>query len=85
LDGSDKGTMSAMECKQQTSGLGMEQLNFPTPTPRAGVWELVRSKLFFFFSFETVVTEGYHDVSMFSTTVAEIASQQFLRTFLSFP
>jgi hypothetical protein len=49
LDGSDKGTMSAMECKQQTSGLGMEQLNFPTPTPRPGVLELVRSKLFFFF------------------------------------
>jgi hypothetical protein len=76
--------MSGMECKQQTSGLGMEQLNFPTTTPCAVVWELVRSELFFF-CLETVVTEGYNDVSMFSTTVAEIASQQFWRTFLSFP
>ncbi len=85
MDGSDSGTMSSMECKQQTSRLGMEQLNFPTATPSASVWELVRSKHFFFFSFKTVVTEGYNDVSMFSTTVAEIASQQLLRTFLSFP
>jgi hypothetical protein len=76
--------MSGMECKQQTSGLGTEQLNFPIATPCAGVWELVQSKLFFF-CLETVVTDGYNDVSMFSTTVAEIASQQFLRTFLSFP
>jgi hypothetical protein len=73
-----------MECKQQTSGLGMEQLNFPIATPCVGVWELVRSKLFFF-ALQTVVTEGYNDVSMLSTTIAEIACQQFLRTFLSFP
>jgi hypothetical protein len=75
--------MSGMECKQQTSALGMEQLNFPIATPCAGVWELVRSK-HFSFCLETVA-EGYNVVSMFSTTVAEIASQQFLRTFLSFP
>jgi hypothetical protein len=62
----------------------MEQLNFPIATPCGGVWELVRTILFFF-CLEIVVTEGYNDVSMFSTTVAEIASQQFLKTFLSFP
>jgi hypothetical protein len=37
LDGPDRGTMSSMECKQQTSGLGMEQFNFPIATPCAGV------------------------------------------------